>query len=179
MKVCLCVSGPGSKRLGIDGDREAVPLTLQIIYSKVRRVLGLLTLPQLPVFPGPSLSAGRLPWREGEGGDILLPPPPIPPDVLSTSREVLGPGCRAEGERGRGAASRGRARALQGCGAQWGACVLGPGSEGNHRICGVQEGGVAWVSEHHTRGTCHESLDLKMGIPQPPFFPSVIQKILI
>ncbi|XP_033278756.1 phosphoinositide 3-kinase regulatory subunit 5 isoform X3 [Orcinus orca] len=28
-------SGPGSKRLGIDGDREAIPLTLQIIYSKV------------------------------------------------------------------------------------------------------------------------------------------------
>lgn len=28
-------TGPGSKRLGIDGDREAVPLTLQIIYSKV------------------------------------------------------------------------------------------------------------------------------------------------
>nr|XP_023509258.1 phosphoinositide 3-kinase regulatory subunit 5 isoform X1 [Equus caballus]XP_023509259.1 phosphoinositide 3-kinase regulatory subunit 5 isoform X1 [Equus caballus]XP_023509260.1 phosphoinositide 3-kinase regulatory subunit 5 isoform X1 [Equus caballus] len=27
-------SGPGSKRLGIDGDREAIPLTLQIIYSK-------------------------------------------------------------------------------------------------------------------------------------------------
>nr|XP_020041753.1 phosphoinositide 3-kinase regulatory subunit 5 isoform X5 [Castor canadensis] len=27
-------SGPGSKRLGIDGDSEAVPLTLQIIYSK-------------------------------------------------------------------------------------------------------------------------------------------------
>ncbi|XP_036752056.2 phosphoinositide 3-kinase regulatory subunit 5 isoform X2 [Manis pentadactyla] len=27
-------SGPGCKRLGIDGDREAVPLTLQIIYSK-------------------------------------------------------------------------------------------------------------------------------------------------
>uniref|UniRef100_I3M5Q9 Phosphoinositide 3-kinase regulatory subunit 5 n=1 Tax=Ictidomys tridecemlineatus TaxID=43179 RepID=I3M5Q9_ICTTR len=27
-------SGPGSKRLGIDGDREAVPLTLQIVYSK-------------------------------------------------------------------------------------------------------------------------------------------------
>ncbi|XP_004684655.1 PREDICTED: phosphoinositide 3-kinase regulatory subunit 5 [Condylura cristata] len=27
-------SGPGSKRLGIDDDREAVPLTLQIIYSK-------------------------------------------------------------------------------------------------------------------------------------------------
>ncbi|XP_006900564.1 PREDICTED: phosphoinositide 3-kinase regulatory subunit 5 [Elephantulus edwardii] len=27
-------SGRGSKRLGIDGDREAVPLTLQIIYSK-------------------------------------------------------------------------------------------------------------------------------------------------
>ncbi|CAN8194315.1 unnamed protein product [Coccothraustes coccothraustes] len=28
-------SGPGSKRLGIDGDREAIPLTLQIAYSKV------------------------------------------------------------------------------------------------------------------------------------------------
>ncbi|XP_039937565.1 phosphoinositide 3-kinase regulatory subunit 5 isoform X2 [Hirundo rustica] len=27
-------SGPGSKRLGIDGDREAIPLTLQIVYSK-------------------------------------------------------------------------------------------------------------------------------------------------
>lgn len=34
--VFLCGTGPGSKRLGIDGDREAVPLTLQIIYSKVR-----------------------------------------------------------------------------------------------------------------------------------------------
>lgn len=28
-------AGPGSKRLGIDGDREAIPLTLQIAYSKV------------------------------------------------------------------------------------------------------------------------------------------------
>ncbi|XP_051774893.1 LOW QUALITY PROTEIN: phosphoinositide 3-kinase regulatory subunit 5 [Erpetoichthys calabaricus] len=28
-------SGPGSKRFGIDGDREAVPLTLHIVYSKV------------------------------------------------------------------------------------------------------------------------------------------------
>ncbi|XP_069728413.1 phosphoinositide 3-kinase regulatory subunit 5 isoform X1 [Phaenicophaeus curvirostris] len=27
-------SGPGSKRLGIDGEREAIPLTLQIAYSK-------------------------------------------------------------------------------------------------------------------------------------------------
>ncbi|KYO40807.1 phosphoinositide 3-kinase regulatory subunit 5 [Alligator mississippiensis] len=27
-------SGPGSKRLGIDGDREAIPLTLRIAYSK-------------------------------------------------------------------------------------------------------------------------------------------------
>ncbi|NXY53573.1 PIRK5 kinase, partial [Callaeas wilsoni] len=27
-------SGPGSKRLGIDGDREAIPLTLQIAYSR-------------------------------------------------------------------------------------------------------------------------------------------------
>uniref|UniRef100_A0A8C4MW06 Phosphoinositide 3-kinase regulatory subunit 5 n=1 Tax=Equus asinus asinus TaxID=83772 RepID=A0A8C4MW06_EQUAS len=30
----MCGTGPGSKRLGIDGDREAIPLTLQIIYSK-------------------------------------------------------------------------------------------------------------------------------------------------
>lgn len=35
---CLCGTGPGSKRLGIDDDREAVPLTLQIIYSKVSEV---------------------------------------------------------------------------------------------------------------------------------------------
>uniref|UniRef100_A0A452RM14 Phosphoinositide 3-kinase regulatory subunit 5 n=1 Tax=Ursus americanus TaxID=9643 RepID=A0A452RM14_URSAM len=34
VKVCPCGTGPGSKRLGIDGDREAVPLTLQIMYSK-------------------------------------------------------------------------------------------------------------------------------------------------
>ncbi|NXP42554.1 PIRK5 kinase, partial [Leiothrix lutea] len=33
--VCsLFPAGPGSKRLGIDGDREAIPLTLQIAYSK-------------------------------------------------------------------------------------------------------------------------------------------------
>ena len=42
-------TGPGSKRLGIDGDREAVPLTLQIIYSKVSVLLacpsGLLPTP--------------------------------------------------------------------------------------------------------------------------------------
>lgn len=37
--MSLCGTGPGSKRLGIDGDREAVPLTLQIIYSKVRSTL--------------------------------------------------------------------------------------------------------------------------------------------
>lgn len=36
LSVC---TGPGSKRLGIDGDREAVPLTLQIIYSKVSLLL--------------------------------------------------------------------------------------------------------------------------------------------
>ncbi|MBW02211.1 Phosphoinositide 3-kinase regulatory subunit 5, partial [Eschrichtius robustus] len=54
-------SGPGSKRLGIDGDREAIPLTLQIIYSKVRLMLApslrdLLPMPppqsQPPVSPG-------------------------------------------------------------------------------------------------------------------------------
>lgn len=34
--ICsLFRAGPGSKRLGIDGDREAIPLTLQIAYSKV------------------------------------------------------------------------------------------------------------------------------------------------
>lgn len=34
--ICsLFCAGPGSKRLGIDGDREAIPLTLQIAYSKV------------------------------------------------------------------------------------------------------------------------------------------------
>lgn len=36
--VHLCGAGPGSKRLGIGDDREAVPLTLQIIYSKVSEV---------------------------------------------------------------------------------------------------------------------------------------------
>lgn len=35
----LFCSGPGCKRLGIDGDREAIPLTLQITYSKVRKRL--------------------------------------------------------------------------------------------------------------------------------------------
>ncbi|NXV64247.1 PIRK5 kinase, partial [Molothrus ater] len=34
LRQSLVPSGPGSKRLGIDGDREAIPLTLQIAYSK-------------------------------------------------------------------------------------------------------------------------------------------------
>lgn len=57
--MCLCGTGPGSKRLGIDDDREAVPLTLQIIYSKVSEACPE-PLPHqssdpelLLVFPGP------------------------------------------------------------------------------------------------------------------------------
>lgn len=81
--------------------------------------------------------------------------------------------------------SRGRAEGLQGWGAPRGVWELGPVSEGNHRICGVQVGGVAWVSEHHTGGTGHENLDLKVGTPPPTpsflpsFFPFAIRKILI
>ncbi|XP_056405647.1 phosphoinositide 3-kinase regulatory subunit 5 isoform X2 [Hyla sarda] len=40
-------SGPGCKRLGIDGDREAIPFTLQIVYSK-------------------SSISGRSRWSDGE-----------------------------------------------------------------------------------------------------------------
>ncbi|KAM9296798.1 phosphoinositide 3-kinase regulatory subunit 5 [Gastrophryne carolinensis] len=40
-------SGPGCKRLGIDGDREAIPFTLQIVYSKGR-------------------VSGRSQWSDGE-----------------------------------------------------------------------------------------------------------------
>ncbi|KAM3921937.1 phosphoinositide 3-kinase regulatory subunit 5 [Leptodactylus fuscus] len=40
-------SGPGCKRLGIDGDREAIPFTLQIVYSK-------------------SSVSGRSQWSDGE-----------------------------------------------------------------------------------------------------------------
>lgn len=32
---CLCVTGAASKRFGIDGDREALPLALYIVYNKV------------------------------------------------------------------------------------------------------------------------------------------------
>ncbi|XP_044939307.1 phosphoinositide 3-kinase regulatory subunit 5 isoform X3 [Mustela putorius furo] len=99
-------SGPGSKRLGIDGDREAVPLTLQIIYSK----LG---------------GHSHLPWTEGGGSghpSLLRSPKPPPhttnvlspkPHVLSRSHEVLGPGCAAEDGRARvrgPEAQRGRAQ---------------------------------------------------------------------
>lgn len=74
-------SGPGSKRLGIDGDREAVPLTLQIIYSKVRPMLGptsfwdllliLLTQSQTRV-PGPQFLSWRL---QKASRPCVLPPP--------------------------------------------------------------------------------------------------------
>lgn len=56
VKVCPCGPGPGSKRLGIDGDREAVPLTLQIIYSKVRLLLGA----PVPLGPVPDPSSPRV-----------------------------------------------------------------------------------------------------------------------
>ncbi|KAM4691172.1 phosphoinositide 3-kinase regulatory subunit 5 [Rhinophrynus dorsalis] len=43
----LIHQGPGCKRLGIDGDREAIPFTLQIVYSK-------------------STISGRSRWSNGE-----------------------------------------------------------------------------------------------------------------
>lgn len=107
---------------------------------------------------------------------LSSPPTAHPPDVLSSPCEVLGPDCGGEGERGKGAVSRGRARSVRGRGAQWAAWEPGPRSEGNHRICGVQVGGAAWISEHHAQGTGHENLDLKVGTPAtlcpsslPPF----------
>lgn len=159
VKVCPCGTGPGSKRLGIDGDREAVPLTLQIMYSKVRPLLGpvslwglLLTRPHPespPVFPGPRLSAGRLQQapldrRGGSGHPSPLPPPKPPPppapsvlspdlDVLSSSCEVLGPGCRAEGEGARvrcPEAQRGRAQVPRSWRAWLGAREVGPCQKG-------------------------------------------------
>lgn len=46
--VCVCVSlslhtGAASKRFGIDGDREAVPLMLEVVYNRVSQELLLLT----------------------------------------------------------------------------------------------------------------------------------------
>ncbi len=37
MCVCVCFFnvGAASKRFGIDGDREAVPLMLEVVYNKV------------------------------------------------------------------------------------------------------------------------------------------------
>lgn len=89
--LSVCGTGPGSKRLGIDGDREAVPLTLQIIYSKVR-LLG--SVPDLPLPRARLLGSWapvfklegcrRLPWtlREvGKGRErtSFSPTPPKPP----------------------------------------------------------------------------------------------------
>ena len=94
-------TGPGSKRLGIDGDREAVPLTLQIIHSKV-------SLPRACPHPGQPASSpppqsqppvcwtpvcqlggrGRLPRRsrmpreQGRRGNGPSPPP-LPPKLPS------------------------------------------------------------------------------------------------
>lgn len=42
--TCACMNlsffgfnlGAASKRFGIDGDREAVPLTLEVVYNRVR-----------------------------------------------------------------------------------------------------------------------------------------------
>lgn len=35
MYVCIVYVGAASKRFGIDGEREAVPLTLRVAYNKV------------------------------------------------------------------------------------------------------------------------------------------------
>lgn len=35
----MCCTGAASKRFGIDGDREAVPLTLDVAYNRVRNGL--------------------------------------------------------------------------------------------------------------------------------------------
>lgn len=35
-QICYYVSGAASKRFGIDGDREAVPLSLEVTYNRVR-----------------------------------------------------------------------------------------------------------------------------------------------
>lgn len=63
-------TGPGSKRLGIDGDREAVPLTLQIIYSKVSVLLacpsGLLPMPP-PQSQPPMYWAQSISWKASAG----------------------------------------------------------------------------------------------------------------
>lgn len=36
---CRLFEGAASKRFGIDGDREAVPLMLEIVYNKVSFIL--------------------------------------------------------------------------------------------------------------------------------------------
>lgn len=97
----MCGTGPGSKRLGIDGDREAIPLTLQIIYSKVRLMLWPIPLRDLLLIlpcqsPTPCLwvlkpeGRSRLPGsqalleaeRRGRGGSGP-PSPPLPPKAPS------------------------------------------------------------------------------------------------
>lgn len=35
LPLCFLSVGAASKRFGIDGDREAVPLTLEVVYNKV------------------------------------------------------------------------------------------------------------------------------------------------
>ena len=37
--TCVHLEGSARKRFGIDGDREAVPLKLEVLYNKVRRRL--------------------------------------------------------------------------------------------------------------------------------------------
>lgn len=36
IQICSYFKGAASKRFGIDGDREAVPLSLEITYNQVR-----------------------------------------------------------------------------------------------------------------------------------------------
>lgn len=38
MTFSSACAGPASKRFGIDGDREAVPLMLEVMYNRVRSV---------------------------------------------------------------------------------------------------------------------------------------------
>lgn len=94
--MSVCGTGPGSKRLGIDGDREAIPLTLQIVYSKVRPV-GAGAQTPLGSVPGPPSPRARLRfwalvfklggWRRLPGAlresgcreTSFSPAPPVPP----------------------------------------------------------------------------------------------------
>uniref|UniRef100_A0A8C8XHI6 Phosphoinositide 3-kinase regulatory subunit 5 n=1 Tax=Panthera leo TaxID=9689 RepID=A0A8C8XHI6_PANLE len=183
-------SGPGSKRLGIDGDREAIPLTLQIIYSKVRPVLGA----RVPLGPAPASPRGSplcswapvLQLGEGEGVDILLPssvlsphPPPPPPRC---AQQLPAAGLRVRGARVQcpeGEPRVCRAGVPRGVCGSWDLCrkgtigFVGCRWEGWHGSLSITPGIQAM-----------RTLTSKWGHPPPPsflpsFFPFDIRKILI